>query len=173
MAIIRRKPVARVALVASVAACLAAATARPLAQGAHKPPITWAAGPAARGAAGDILRLEVMARIDDGWHLYSLTQPAPPDPTSIAVAEGQAFSLKGAVEAPAPEKGFDAAQGAETEYYTGQVTFGVPVAAAENTAPGNYAVTIAVRWQACNGSLCLRPQTLTVEVPVQLAARSR
>jgi DsbC/DsbD-like thiol-disulfide interchange protein len=137
-------------------------------------PISFAAGPgAARGTAGATIRLELTARIGEGWHLYSLTQPPPPDPTAITLADGQAFALSGAIEAPVPQKGFDEAQGAETEYYTDQVTFRIPVRTPAAIAPGDYAARVVVTWQACNGSLCLRPQTTTVDVPVQVQAGNR
>ena len=86
----------------------------------QKLPITWSVTSANSSvAAGSSVRVEVTARIDEGWHLYSLTQQPPPDPTRILVPEGQPFSLGGKIEAPTPESGFDKAQDAETEYYTG------------------------------------------------------
>jgi DsbC/DsbD-like thiol-disulfide interchange protein len=136
---------------------------------AQKPPVSWSASSAVvRGAAGATLRVEVSARIGEGWHLYSLTQTPPPDPTVIELAEGQAFLLDGTIEAPAPETGFDAAQGADTEYYTDEVTFRIPVTAKPGTAPGDYKVRVTARWQACNGSLCLRPQVATLDLPIQI-----
>lgn len=137
----------------------------------QKLPITWSApAGAARGAAGGTMTVEVSAKIDEGWHLYSLTQPAPPDPTVIALAPAQAFTLSGAIEAPMPEKGFDEAQGAETEYYTEAVTFRLPLQVEKAAKPGAQKLTVTAKWQACNGSLCLRPQTTTIEVPVQVDA---
>jgi hypothetical protein len=158
----------RRAVAVLLAAAAAIQTSSLSAQG-QKLPITWSAPAAAvRGAAGGTIGVEVSARIDEGWHLYSLTQAPPPDPTVIAVPAGQPFALGGTVEAPVPEKGFDAAQGAETEYYTDAVTFRVPVAIAGAAPAGDAKLTVTAKWQACNGSLCLRPQTTTIEVPVQI-----
>ena len=135
----------------------------------QKLPITWSAPSAAvRGTAGETLAVEVSARIDEGWHLYSLTQPSPPDPTVISVAAGQPFALRGVIEAPMPEKAFDAAVGVDTEFYTESVTFKLPLAVEKTAKPGDDKVTVTAKWQACNGSLCLRPQTTTIEVPVQI-----
>jgi DsbC/DsbD-like thiol-disulfide interchange protein len=137
----------------------------------QKLPITWTVASASTSvAAGSSVRVEVTARIDDGWHLYSLTQQAPPDPTRITVPEGQPFTLGGKVEAPAPESGFDKAQDAETEYYTETVAFSVPLAVARATAAGRYNARIRATWQACNGSLCIRPQVAALEVPIQVIA---
>ncbi len=139
---------------------------------AQKPPVSWSASSTVvHGAAGATLRVEVSAAIGEGWHLYSLTQTPPPDPTVIGVPDGQPFSLDGSVEAPTPQTGFDAAQGADTEYYTDEVTFRIPIKAKPGTAPGDYKVRATSRWQACNGSLCLRPQVATMDLPVQIATQ--
>lgn len=151
---------------------LSAGSARTAAPQAQKLPVTWTASPAAvRGAAGETVRVEITATIAEGWHLYSLTQAPPPDPTVIAVPDGQPFSLGGTIEAPAPETGFDEAQGATTEYYTEAATFRIPVVAKATTAPGEYKARITARWTACNGSLCLRPQVATLDVPVEVIAK--
>ena len=136
-----------------------------------KPPITWAAAsPAGSVAAGGTIKADLTAKIDEGWHLYSLTQTPPPDPTRILVADGQPFALAGRIEAPTPETGFDQAQGSETEFYTERVTFRVPLVVAKGTAAGKYVARIKATWQACSGTLCLRPQTSTLDVTVQVAA---
>src|SRR5215471_7536819 len=59
--------------------------------------------------------------IDSGWHLYSLTTPPGPIPTTIKLAEN------GAVEAltvyqPKPERKFDPNFNSDTETYSEQVT---------------------------------------------------
>jgi len=159
----------RSAVLLCAALALAAAGVGPLSAQGQKLPITWAAPSAAvRGTAGGTLAVEVSARIDEGWHLYSLTQSSPPDPTVISVAAGQPFALGGAIESPLPEKAFDAAVGVDTEFYTESVTFKLPLAVEKTAKPGDYKVIVTAKWQACNGSLCLRPQTTTIEVPVQL-----
>jgi hypothetical protein len=166
----RRRPSRTVLALPVALALAAAASSLPSAQG-QALPITWSAPAAAvRAASGGAASVEVSARIDEGWHLYSLTQPSPPDPTVISVPAGQVFTLGGAVEAPVPEKGFDAAQGADTEYYTEAVTFRLPLTIDKTAKPGALKVIVTAKWQACNGSLCLRPQTTTIEVPVQVEA---
>ena len=162
------RPVGVLCLALALAALAVPAGSSLSAQG-QKLPITWS-GPAAavRATAGSTVSVEVSARIDEEWHLYSLTQPSPPDPTVISVPAGQPFALGGAIESPLPEKAFDAAVGVDTEFYTEAVTFRLPLAVEKTAKPGDYKVTVTARWQACNGSLCLRPQTTTIEVPVQI-----
>jgi thiol:disulfide interchange protein DsbD len=147
------------------------AMAQPCVSAQQKLPITWSVTSAKTSvAAGSSVRVEITARIDDGWHLYSLTQQPPPDPTRITVPEGQPFSLGGKIEAPAPETGFDKAQDADTEYYTESVAFKVPLTVVPTTAPGKYVARIRATWQACNGSLCIRPQVAALDVPIQVSA---
>ena len=110
------------------------------------------------------------ARIEEGWHLYSLTQPPPPDPTVISVARRAAVRAERRGRSAASREGLRRGQGADTEYYTEAVTFRLPLAVEKSAKPGDHKVTVTAKWQACNGSLCLRPQTTTIEVPVQLDA---
>jgi DsbC/DsbD-like thiol-disulfide interchange protein len=148
-----------------------ASMGQPSALAQAKLPIAWTVTSTNTSvAAGASVRVEITARIDDGWHLYSLTQQAPPDPTRITVPEGQPFKLGGKVDAPVPETGFDKAQDAETEYYTDSVAFKVPLAVVRTTAPGKYVAHIKATWQACNGSLCIRPQIAALDVPVVVTA---
>jgi thiol:disulfide interchange protein DsbD len=154
-----------IAMMASIAVM-----GQPSVSAQQKLPITWSVTSTnASAAAGSSVRVEITARIDDGWHLYSLTQQAPPDPTRITVPDGQPFALGGKIEAPAPESGFDKAQDAETEYYTESVGFKVPLTVARTTAPGKYVAHIKATWQACNGSLCIRPQVSPLDVPIQVS----
>jgi len=132
-------------------------------------PIAWSVPSATvTVAAGGTIRVEVSANIDDGWPLHSLRQPSPPDPTRIAVPEGQPVVRGGKIEAPVPKSAFDRAQGADTEYYVELVTFSVPLSVARMTAPGKHAARIKTTRQACGGSIYLRPRTATLEVPLQV-----
>src|SRR5258707_14264147 len=54
------------------------------------------------------LRVEVVAQIYEGWHIYSLTQPeGGPFPTRITVPAGQLFKLAGSIQAPHPKTKFE------------------------------------------------------------------
>src|SRR5687767_6700328 len=58
--------------------------------------------------AGDKFNAQVIARIDEGWHLYSLDQaPGGPIPTRISVPEDQRFKLAGDIDSPLPKVLFD------------------------------------------------------------------
>ena len=108
-------------LTAAMAACLAAAPADPVAWKLQNPP-------AAPVKAGARFNVKLLAAVQDGWHLYSLKPMAEgPIPTRIWIAEGQPFSLAGAVQSPDPQVMQDASFGMEVELYEGEAVFTLPV----------------------------------------------
>jgi|GEM_PF-1030104 len=141
------------------------ATGRVAAQAVR--PVTWTAVAApSRVAAGAHLVVRLTAAIDTGWHLYSTTQPpGGPVPTRLAVAAG-GFALDGAPSFPPPLVRPDPNFGINVETYDRSVTFALPVRVDPTTPAGAESVTVTARYQACNATLCLPPQTARVEVPV-------
>src|SRR6476469_295578 len=52
---------------------------------------------------GDIVKAQLAADIDEGWHLYAMDQPAGgPIATTIKIADGSPFEIVGNIEAPKP-----------------------------------------------------------------------
>ena len=146
---------------AAMAACLAAAPADPVA---------WKLNPPATAVkAGARFNVKLLAEIQDGWHLYSLKPMAEgPIPTRIWIAEGQPFSLAGAVQSPDPRVMQDASFGMEVELYEGEVLFTLPVRVASTVAPGAQTLVVSASYQSCNNKLCLPPKTVKAEVPVTI-----
>jgi thiol-disulfide isomerase/thioredoxin len=140
--------------------CLAAATAF-----AQEDPAAWSVQvePTARLLkAGDVFNVLVTAKIDDGWHLYSLQAAANgPKPTRIIIPEGQPFEPAGDIQAPPPLSSFDPNFGFDTEYYERAVTFTVPV---RMLAAGK--LLVQVRYQTCTAETCLAPKLLNFELSV-------
>jgi DsbC/DsbD-like thiol-disulfide interchange protein len=130
-------------------------------------PVTWTATAPKSAAPGSTVPIALVATIDDGWHLYSTTQPlGGPVPTRITVAPSQIFEGSGALSFPKPIVAPDPNFGINVETYDRTVTFTVPVHIAANARPGVDTVAIQARFQACNAQLCLPPKTQTVSVPV-------
>ena len=130
-------------------------------------PVTWSATVPKSVAPGSTVQIALVATIDDGWHLYSTTQPAGgPVPTRIAVAASPIFAESGALGFPKPATAPDPNFGINVETYDRTVTFTVPVHIAANARPGVDTLAIQARFQACNASLCLPPRMQTVSVPV-------
>jgi thiol:disulfide interchange protein DsbD len=147
---------------AAMAACLAAAPADPVAWKLQNPP-------AAPVKAGARINVKLLAEVQDGWHLYSLKPMVEgPIPTRIWIAEGQPFSLAGAVQAPDPQVMQDASFGMEVELYEGEAVFTLPVRVASGAAPGAQKLVVSASYQSCNNKLCLPPKTVKVEVPITI-----
>src|SRR5688500_4835313 len=86
-------------------------------------PVEWSATQVKAGKvpAGSTVQVKLTAKIEDGWHIYSVTQPAGgPFPTKITVPTGQAFTVSGAIKSTTPEVKFDESFGMDVEYHEGE-----------------------------------------------------
>ena len=145
-----------------VGGCFAALAADAAAQD----PVQWsakaAAGTIRGGATFDVA---LTAKIDEEWHIYSVTQAAGgPVPTSVTI--GAPFARAGAIRGPDPTSAYDPNFELRTETYDGTITLIVPVRAPETANPST--LHAGVTYQACTERLCLPPRTvpLTVRIPV-------
>ena len=122
--------------------------------------------------AGSQIEALLVARIIEGWHLYSTTQtPGGPIPTSISVVENSVFSQAGSVKGPPPLRWFDSNFGIDTEYFEKRVDFQIPVRIGSESASGAHQLAVKVRFQACSDTLCLAPQNRTLTGTIQVAGR--
>ena len=152
----------RLFFAAAIVACLAAAPADPVA---------WKLqySPAAPVKAGARFNVKLLAEVQEGWHLYSLKPMAEgPIPTRIWIAEGQPFSLAGAVQSPDPQVMQDPSFGMEVELYEGEAIFTLPVRVAAGASPGPQKLVVSASSQSCNNKLCLPPKTVKVELPIAI-----
>jgi thiol:disulfide interchange protein DsbD len=133
-------------------------------------PVAWRlTAPAAPVKPGGKFTVKLLAAVQDGWHLYSLKPMAEgPIPTRIWIADGQPFTLSGAVQAPGPRVMQDPSFGMEVELYVGDVVFTLPVKVAAGTAPGVQKLVVSASYQSCNNKVCLPPKTVQVEAPVKV-----
>jgi DsbC/DsbD-like thiol-disulfide interchange protein len=122
---------------------------------------------------GSVFKVQMEARIEQGWHLYSTEQPAGgPRPTRIIVPPDQVFELGGTVESPAPLTAHDENFDIETEFYEEAVTFTLPVRISPRAPAGTYKLRVEVRFQSCTNELCLPPRTIKLDLPVEVAKSS-
>ena len=119
---------------------------------------------------GEKAKLVLTAKIDPGWHLYSLTQPPPPRATKIALADGAPFVMDGKAQQSKPVKAYDPNFQIETETFENTATFTVPVKAAADLVPGPQKLIAKVTFQACDEHQCLPPRTREVETEVMIVA---
>jgi thiol:disulfide interchange protein len=138
-------------------------------------PIHWSLrlepATAAPGAK-TLARLE--ARMEPGWHLYSLSTPrGGPIPTTIRLSPGEFRIFQ-----PAPRKAFDKNFNLDTETYEDSAVFLIELTVDPAAQAGVSEVTAEVRYQACNDKLCIPPvrrsatARLTVDPAVRTAAIS-
>jgi thiol:disulfide interchange protein DsbD len=122
---------------------------------------------------GAVAIVTLWADVQPEWHLYALTQPkGGPIPLEIKAAKGQPFEvLRGKITAPAPKSAADENFQLETRYYDTRTTFTVPVTVASSAADGPQMLSLEVRYQACSATICLRPITQTLQIPLTVAAK--
>ena len=132
-------------------------------------PAAWSIEPLAGPlSAGKTATVRVTAKIQDGWHVYSLTQPAGgPKATRIAVPGGQPFIPAGD-PAPSvqPELKYDSAFRMNVQEHENAITFDVPVRATRRVAAPGDSIRIEVRYQVCDASLCYPQQTTRLAAAV-------
>ena len=133
-------------------------------------PVRWSGSAIATRTASDgssVLDIELRAAIDDGWHVYSLTQQGEgPTAMTVKVAPVPIYELAEPVTGPAPDRAVDPNFGIETETYSGQPVFRVVVKQPAATQPAAQAtpIELKVRSQACSDNLCLPARTTTLSI---------
>jgi thiol:disulfide interchange protein DsbD len=121
-------------------------------------PVTWSLRldpPVARPGSKVLAHLD--AKLEAGWHLYSLTTPAGgPHPTTIRLADNLAVERFRVLQPP-PKRAFDQNFNLDTETYEGEAAFLIEVELRKDAAAGPAELTAEVRYQSCNDRLCLPP----------------
>lgn len=120
-------------------------------------PIQWSLGPIPAAKAGTEFKVPLQVKIDEHWHLYSLTTPPPPKPTKVQATEGGAVEVV-KVDQPAPVRKMDVNFGSETETFEGSIELTVTLKALKDIAAGASDVMVEVRYQACDDKQCLPPR---------------
>jgi thiol:disulfide interchange protein len=144
---------------------LAAALASGLfAQSSNPDPVQWSlSSDVAKAPPGSTVTLRLTAKIDSGWHIYSLTRSShddAPNPTTIALDDAAAVESS-EIHQPAPIRKADPTLGYEIEEFTGETTFLIEVHLKKDAAPGEIPLTAKARYQACDDRECKRPKNKT------------
>jgi DsbC/DsbD-like thiol-disulfide interchange protein len=134
-------------------------------------PVVWKleGAPAQPVKAGAKFSVKLVAKIQDGWHMYSMKPVEDgPIPTRVWIAEGQPFKQAGAVKADEPETVQDKTLNMEVELYHGAATFTVPVQVPPTATAGPQNLSISASYQTCNNSICLPPKTVKAEAAITI-----
>src|SRR5260370_42566196 len=122
-------------------------------------PVAWSfkTTPKKPVKAGDNFALRLVARIEPGWHLYSIDQPpGGPVATEISLATGAPFEM-GAVTGPKPHVLFDSNFDMQVGVYAGGAECYLPVKVAPDASTGRRTVVAPAHDQSCNDKPCLLP----------------
>src|SRR5580704_13539468 len=129
--------------------------------GAVQDPVQWKLAFDSQSAPpGSKILAHLSAKIDAGWHLYSLTTPKPPIATTAVLAESPVVaSFK--VYQPRPLIKLDPTFNVNTETFGEEVTFLYEIELKKDAAAGPAELTAQVRYQCCNDTTCLPPKRKT------------
>jgi thiol:disulfide interchange protein len=144
---------------------------RPVAASPRQDPIHWTLSVVSKGPVlpGREFQAGLLARIDSGWHLYALQEPADgPPPTVLALVAGGPFVMAGEIAAPPPKRAHDPNWNLETQYYEEQVSFVVPMRVAPRTALGRHSLQFTASFVTCNDTICLPPKDETVRLEINV-----
>ncbi len=128
-----------------------------LAQGSASQ-VTWSlALDQASAPPGSQVLARLTAKIEPGWHLYSLSTPkGGPIPTTIQVQPNQALAGFRIFQ-PKPKRMFDKNFNLDTETYEGPQVFLLELTVNKDAAAGASDLSAGVRYQVCNDRQCIPP----------------
>ncbi|MDR3710101.1 MAG: thioredoxin family protein [Capsulimonadaceae bacterium] len=121
--------------------------------------------------AGEAAKISIAAKIDGGWHLYSVVPSAQPGPVATTIALDQpGVAAIGELLESVPVTKYDPNFQTNVAYHEGNATFTVYARIAKNAPHGPLTARLKVRYQACNDHLCDPP--VSVDLPVDLVIGS-
>lgn len=128
---------------------------------------SWKASTAVKpGGRGD---LELSGVVQDGWHVYALTQlPGGPTALRVSIDENPIASLGGSPSGTPPESRHDPSFDLDTQFYTHSFAVLVPVALKPRVQAGRQLIPVSVRFQTCSARECQPPKTVHLSVPVDV-----
>jgi thiol:disulfide interchange protein DsbD len=123
----------------------------------------------ATAAPGATVLGRLQATIDPDWHMYSLTTPPGPIPTSIKLTDSSAVE-KLELYQPPPVRKFDPNFNSDTETYEGTQTFLARIQLKKDVKPGALTLTFEPRYQTCSNTTCIPPRTRQITSTLNIEA---
>jgi thiol:disulfide interchange protein len=121
-------------------------------------------------APGQTVTAKLHAQIDPEWHMYSLSTPPGPNPTTIKIIDSPAVAGFTIFE-PAPVRKFDPNFNAETETYEGSQTFLARIELKKDLPAGTPVnITFEPRYQTCSGTSCIPPRKGRISAVLNIEA---
>ncbi len=108
----------------------------------------------AKAPPGTTVPLRLTAKIDPGWHIYSMTTPkGGGTPTTVVLAEDPAIESFTQYQ-PKPKRQFDSTFGVDVETFDDQVVFLLPVQLKKDTSADALKLTAQIKYQVCSDKEC-------------------
>jgi Disulphide bond corrector protein DsbC len=108
--------------------------------------------------------LELTAQVEDGWHVYALTQqPGGPISLRVSIDDNPVAGIAGAPSGSTPETRLDPSFNLQTEFYTSSFAVHVPISLKPNAGAGQ-PIPVSIRFQACSARECKPPKTIHLSV---------
>ncbi len=132
-------------------------------------------------APGDQIAVAVVLDIAHGWHIWPEKPDLPPAldlspiPTLIGIAPGgrpSFIAAVGTVQWP-PTHDIEVSFGAspaKIPFHEGRVVAYLPLVISPDAQPGEVSIPVAVSWQACNDTICLSPDSDSINVGIKIQA---
>lgn len=120
--------------------------------------------------AGQELEIDLVAKIDRGWHIYGLGQSEERGvPARIEVGSSP-FERAGSERESAPHVFNSDNMGGEMEEHEGQATFTVPIRVPADIVPGAHVIPVTLHFQMCDAEMCLDPTSVSFKVPITVGS---
>ncbi len=118
--------------------------------------------------AGTEFELEFDAKIESGWHMYSLLlEEKLGVPTSVTVGQSP-FEVIGEPSESEPKSHYsELMEGTMLEHY-GAASFKIPLRAPDGLADGVHSIPVTFTYQICDANMCLPPVSLDYKVNVKV-----
>jgi thiol:disulfide interchange protein len=108
------------------------------------------------------------AKIEPGWHLYSLTTPkGGPIPSTSSLADNPMVAGFKILQ-PKPERKLDPNFQIDTETFANEVVLLYDVELKKDAVAGPAEITAQVRYQCCNDRLCLPPKRKSASATITI-----
>ena len=125
-------------------------------------PVTWSFS--SKKISDNVYEIQMTATIDNGWHLYSQTQPkdAVAEPTSFNFNKNPLLEFDGKVkETGKMEKYTDKDLDVSANQYSNKVVFTQKI---KLKGKAKTSVTGTLRYQTCNDEKCLPAKTVNLSI---------
>jgi DsbC/DsbD-like thiol-disulfide interchange protein len=120
-----------------------------------------------RSAPGAKATLVVLVKLHRGWHIAPFAVPSgPTKPTQLSLKLPKGIQAIGDWKAPEPTTLYDGT--GPSSAYVGDLKFSHELAIDSNLSTGPVEISCSLNYQACNESMCLRPNELSLGTTLEI-----